>query len=196
MTKLTKVASVVLITVFTLLLLSFSAGIRVNYTESYPTGLYIVSSSTPKKGDLVNFCPPDSAVIRFAYTHRLVTTGFCEHGYGQLMKAIVATTGDTIETTPYGLRVNGHLLKNSKPLNVDGLSIYTAHKYTLLKDEVLLMSTFNPTSFDGRYFGVISTKHITEVVEPLFTFITSPNIQFMGRNGGPSLPPEKPRGLL
>jgi len=37
-------------------------------------------------------------------------------------------------------------------------------------DEVLLMSDYNPASFDSRYFGPLQTTTIESVIKPLLTW--------------------------
>ena len=47
---------------------------------------------------------------------------------------------------------------------------YELSDYTLGSEEVLLMSDYNPASFDGRYFGPLSKTTIQSVIVPVITW--------------------------
>ena len=72
------------------------------------------------------------------------------------------------------MRVNGGLLANSRqlPSDRDGLPLpnLNLENYTLGADEILTMSTYNPRSFDGRYFGPVRRGDVLSVIEPLFVW--------------------------
>ena len=80
--------------------------------------------------------------------------------------------GDTIRIEAAGVRVNGRLLANSAqlPTDRDGLPLPQSQRwtnYSLKAGEILTMSTYNPRSFDSRYFGLVPRSDILSVVEPL-----------------------------
>jgi type IV secretory pathway protease TraF len=70
---------------------------------------------------------------------------------------VAALSGDRVTIGVQGVQVNGVLLKNSAPRPADEagrpLRAYELSDYALRSEEVLLMSDYNPASFDGRYFG-------------------------------------------
>ncbi len=70
--------------------------------------------------------------------------------------------------------VNGELLPNTAQMStdVDGFELpqYRLEQKVLKDSELLLVSDFNPNSFDARYFGLIAGMQIQHVVEPLFTW--------------------------
>ena len=70
--------------------------------------------------------------------------------------------------------MNGVLLKNSAPRSADEagrpLSAYELSDYTLRSEDVLLMSDYNPASFDGRYFEPLSKTTIQSVIVPVITW--------------------------
>ena len=82
--------------------------------------------------------------------------------------------GDKISIGTAGVWVNGRLLANSAqlPSDRDGRALPQLHldEYVLSPGELLTMSTYNPRSFDGRYFGPIQRENILSVVEPLLTW--------------------------
>jgi len=73
-----------------------------------------------------------------------------------------------------GVRVNGIRLKNSAPRAADDagrpVRAYELSDYALGSEEVLLMSDYNPASFDGRYFGPLSKTTVQSVVVPVLTW--------------------------
>ncbi len=91
-----------------------------------------------------------------------------------LIKQVVAVAGDRVCIDAAGVRVNGELLANSAPLPVDrdGLPLpqLALQDYTLREGELLTMSTYNPRSFDSRYFGPVQRGSVVAVVEPLLTW--------------------------
>ncbi len=149
------------------------AGGRVNSTKSMPLGLYWTVNAPPRKGALVMFCPPKSPVFDEAKARGYIDSGFCQGGYRQMIKEIVAAKGDHVIVSDKGVFVNGKLLGNSKPRTEDPgdrpMPYYRAD-CTLQDNQVLLMSDCNPLSFDGRYFGPIDRAQIRSVVRPVFTW--------------------------
>ena len=149
------------------------AGARVNSTKSLPLGLYWTVNAPPRKGALVMFCPPKSPVFDEAKTRGYIDAGFCSGGYRQMIKKIVAVKGDQVAISDKGVFVNGQLLENSKPRTEDpGARPMPRYETdcTLKDNQVLLMSDYNPLSFDGRYFGPINQAQIRSVLRPVFTW--------------------------
>lgn len=90
-----------------------------------------------------------------------------------LLKRLVATAGDRVTIDSTGVEVNGIRLANSAPLPFDGadrpLQAFLTNQI-LGPGEVLLMSDYNPASFDSRYFGPLPATTIESVVKPLLTW--------------------------
>ncbi|EEC2753769.1 conjugative transfer signal peptidase TraF [Salmonella enterica] len=153
--------------------LGYAAGLRINTTKSIPVGLYKISDKTPEKGDYVIFCPPQREIFSMAQQRGYIGSGFCPGGYGEMMKRILAAKGDEVAFRNDGIYVNGTLLPYSKPLSADpgGRPLPMIRElYTLSKNEILLMTDQSPSSFDGRYFGTVTTSQIKSKVIPLFTW--------------------------
>ena len=150
------------------------AGIRINTTRSYPSGLYIKTSAPIERGALVIFCPPDTAPFQEARTRGYIGKGFCPGGYEYMIKKAVAFAGDRVAITMQGVTINGELLPNSKPLPNDaagrGLHRFSLAARALDANEVLLMSDYSAKSFDGRYFGTLHTSAIISAIQPLWVF--------------------------
>lgn len=153
---------------------AYAAGLRINTTRSIPVGLYLTSSAAIEKGAYVMFCPPKSAVFDDAKARGYIGAGFCEGGYGYMMKKILAAKSDTVTVSDDGVRVNGELLALSKPVKADSagrpLPRFSADHYALGQSELLLMSDVSSRSFDGRYFGPINRSSIQNVIRPLVTW--------------------------
>src|SRR4029077_3597194 len=149
-------------------------GLRVNGTDSEPIGIYWAVSKAPAKGDFVFALPPASPIFNLAKERGYLAAGPSPAGTCGLIKQVAALSGDRVTIGVQGVQVNGVLLKNSAPRPTDEagrpLSAYELSDYALRSEEVLLMSDYNPASFDGRYFGPLSKTTIQSVIVPLITW--------------------------
>lgn len=156
-----------------LLALVYVDGLRINLSYSYPIGLYrITATDQIKKGDLISFCPPSGNAINLALERGYVKHGTCSSGSTPLIKKIMATQGDTI-TFDSVINLNGEALTQYPIHAADSLhrTLPKPQDLTLNKGEVLLLSDFAPfDSFDGRYFGAVSTEAILGRATPILTF--------------------------
>ncbi len=153
--------------------IGYMAGLRINTTKSIPVGIYKLISHTPHKGDYVIFCPPQKDIFNVAHQRGYIGSGFCPGGYGEMMKQILAAKGDEVAFRDSGVYVNGQVLPYSKPLSIDpgGRPLPAIREvHTLSKSEVLLMTDQSASSFDGRYFGAVTTSHIISAVKPVLTW--------------------------
>jgi conjugative transfer signal peptidase TraF len=159
-----------------LILCAHWAGLRINESASLPIGLWRVSAAGHdlQRGDIVSFCPPDTPVFREARGRGYVDRGLCEGGFEPLLKPVAATEGDRITQRDEGISINGRLIANSKSLGRDGsgrtLPSPSANDIIVGKSEVWVISSYNPLSFDSRYFGPIPTSRIEGLAHPLFVF--------------------------
>ncbi len=151
------------------------AGARVNATPSFPLGLYWISRRPPVKGELALFCPPKEKVFMEARERGYLPAGFCEAGTRPMIKKIVAAAGDQVTIEPGHTTINGEVLANSAQFQADPagrpLPAYQA-RLTLAEGQVLLMSDYNPRSFDARYFGPVGTQQVRGVLAPVLTLPT------------------------
>lgn len=150
----------------------YAAGARFNSTPSFPRGLYWIADMPIERGSLVLACPPLGEVITEAQRRGYLSAGFCPGGSAPLIKRVTALGGDRVTIAPVGVEVNGSRLPNSRPLATDtdgrSLPVYRTEGRTLTPGEVLLMSDFNPLSFDGRYFGPTRRGQVQAVVRPVW----------------------------
>jgi conjugative transfer signal peptidase TraF len=149
-------------------------GLRVNGTDSEPIGIYSAISKPPAKGDLVFALPPAWPIFKLALARGYLAAGPSPAGTCGLIKQVAALSRDRVTIGVQGVQVNGVLLKNSAPRLADEagrpLCAYELSEYALGGEEVLLMSDYNPASFDGRYFGQISKTTIQSVIVPILTW--------------------------
>ena len=153
------------------------AGARINTTASFPYGLYWVVHAPVKKGEMVMFCPGQGDAFREARARGYIGAGYCPGGYGFILKEIVGAQGDRVAITSRGVFVDKRLLANSKPDDRDpaGRPLPRLRgRFTLKRGQVLVMSSYNPLSFDSRYFGPINRSQIRNVVRPILTWASYP----------------------
>jgi conjugative transfer signal peptidase TraF len=145
-------------------------GVRVNASPSLPIGLYRITSD--KWAKLIEFCPAEpfaSLSARRGYRKK----GGCPDGAEPLLKPIVAVAGDIVENSRQGVAVNGQLLANStaRPFDTKDrpLRNWPFGEYRVAAGTVWVISSFNPRSFDSRYFGPISISSVRAHLRPLLT---------------------------
>lgn len=125
-----------------------------NVSESVPRGLYWVTRGAPvERGDMVIARLPEGAAL-FAARRRYLPLGV------PLVKRVAGTAGDRICAQGPTIRLNGWRVAvrrsadaHARPLPWrNGCGVLGANDYFLLGNQ--------PSSFDGRYFGIIKHKQI------------------------------------
>jgi conjugative transfer signal peptidase TraF len=149
-------------------------GIRMNITSSLARGFYVISESP--SANLVEFCPEgEVATISLERGYRTLG-GTCPDGGSPLLKPVAAVSGDRVEVTNNGIRVNGKYIVNSaahvKDYRGRPLKLWPAGEYIVPKGRVWVISDFNGWSFDSRYFGPIPSSLVRHRLRPLWTFPT------------------------
>jgi conjugative transfer signal peptidase TraF len=144
-------------------------GVRINTTDSLPKGLYLITREA--RAPLVEFCPEGSfSTLSRVRGYRPV--GACPDGGAPLLKSVIANSGDTVECSVNGIRVNGRLLPNTAPHNVDSagrrLAAWPPGIYPVAPGTLWVASTYHPNSFDSRYFGPISAGQVRHYLKPLW----------------------------
>jgi conjugative transfer signal peptidase TraF len=154
-----------------LTLLAAWAGLRLNDSPSMPTGLYIRTSSE-SDASLVVFCPVDP-FARLSAERGYRSRGNCPDAAEPLAKPLAARPADVVELSGKGMSVNGKLLPNTAPLATDTASRPLPHwpfgRYVVAPGTLWVASSYNPRSFDSRYFGPVKASQVREHVRPLLT---------------------------
>jgi conjugative transfer signal peptidase TraF len=146
-------------------------GLRVNTSPSLPVGFYITTSDPG--APLVEFCPAEP------YAHLAIVRGYrsagsCHDGAAPLLKPVVAKSGDTVDVSPMGIAINGRAIPNTAAIAADTrgrhLPAWPYGRYLVQRGDIWVASSFNPRSFDSRYFGPVPTSVIRDHVRPMITF--------------------------
>lgn len=162
-----------LVAVMAAVTLGVTSTLRVNFTGSLPRGIYRMVSGPPSKGAVVLACMPPK-VGSFARARGYVWRGGCAGGVAPVGKVVAAVGGDTVAVTVNGLVVNGHPVLNSRPLTQDRrgrpLQRLTDGVYVVPPGKMWLTSSYNPASFDSRYFGPVPATSVISRIKPLLVF--------------------------
>jgi len=117
--KILKALAIIFLLLIFLFTLAYSSGLRINFSKSYPIGIYkTVYKKNIEKGDFVIFCPNNSPLMQEALKRNYIQPGFCEGGFYPLLKEVVALEGDIIEINS-SVYVNNQKIPNSQLLSHD-----------------------------------------------------------------------------
>lgn len=156
------------------------AGYRINETESLPSGIWRIvgSPGVAVRGDIVNFCPPDTPALSLARERGYLHDGPCPGGLEPLFKPVVALGGDRVELTDEGIRVNGVLVPNSAPIAIDGKGEQMPHLergvYRVDPGKAWMVSSYTAYSFDSRYFGPVDLSAVAGRAIPVWIMEKAP----------------------
>ena len=150
-------------------------GVVFNYTHSAPFGLYREQFDSEAgihdPAPYVFFCPDRRWPSMQGEPNYRDPMRTCPDGFSPLIKPVVAWPGDLVSVSADGISVNGHLLKNSAPIERDSkgqqLRAFTAGEYRVGPKELWVVSSFSQRSFDSRYFGPIPLKSVHSWLRPL-----------------------------
>lgn len=136
----------------------------VNLSPSLPIGVYHVVQRPVDRGAIIVVCLP-TAIGTFARARDYLGRGPCPGGVEYLGKRVAGIPGDTIKVAADGVRINGFLIPNSRPLSKDsrGRPLMRAEGGVVKVGEVFLLATDHPRSFDSRYFGAIAVAPVVVV---------------------------------
>ncbi len=136
-----------------------------NASDSVPVGLYVTSAvDTLDIGDLVVVRAP-SSIVDFMATREILPVGI------PLLKRVAALPGQVVcrsdtEITVDHVSIGKTLTSDSKgrPLPV------WSGCQTVGPGTIFLMNWQSLNSFDGRYFGLLSTSAVIAKAAPIWTF--------------------------
>jgi len=137
-----------------------------NWTGSLPIGCYL-RSREPSDGYVVFQLTLEEK--KEAAASRVELTG------KPLMKTIVPLRpGEILQYSAEGFRVDGKLIPNSAPLPKnrygDPMPHFPFGTYSFHRGELWAVSSFDPRSYDSRYFGPINGQQIIGYARPLVTY--------------------------
>lgn len=149
-------------------------GFVFNYTHSAPFGLYkgisdpVNIAHTP--APYVFFCPDRRWPSMIGQPNYREPSHSCPDGLSPLIKPVIAWPGDTVQTSSAGIVVNGRLIAHTATIDHDSeghpVHPYPPGTYTVAKNQLWVVSSFSPRSFDSRYFGPVPISSVHDWVEP------------------------------
>src|ERR1700739_3635208 len=154
------------------ILVAGASGFRVNTTPSVPLGIYRYTDRSD--APFAAICPTGLAEkLSVERGYRPIGHG-CPDGRVPMLKPVTARPGDTITVTAHAVFLNHCLLKNSTIYSFDGHKRPMPHlaqgDYAVQPGTFWSISSYNPQSFDSRYFGAISQKEVVSHAVPVFLF--------------------------
>src|SRR6201996_8112178 len=145
-------------------------GIRINASKTLPLGLS--KKTTVFRAALVEFCP-QARYGGFPAGRGYRSLGCCPDGADPLMNPVVAKPGDIVDVSSLGITVNHVLLPNTAPKDKDSkgrpMQPWPFGQYRVPRGFVWVASSYNPWSFDSRYFGPLPVGIIRWHLKPLLT---------------------------
>ena len=135
-----------------------------NTTASVPTGLYLVrGKQSIHVGERVAIQPP------LELRNLLAERGYLPVGV-PLLKRVAAVSGQRVCRFAHGVTIDGQLVGIARARDRRGRPLPTWFDCRhLAKGELFLMNPAAPDSFDGRYFGVLSTHSVIGRATPVWT---------------------------
>lgn len=144
-----------------------AAGFRINTTASAPEGIWrLFPIGSIHRGEMVSVCAPPEAIVVWMRREDFIGPGSCPVTKAvPFLKPVVALPGDVVTVQKAGnLLVNGVALPHSRPL--PHVPAWPPGIYKVKPGYVWLVSSFNPGSFDSRYFGPVSIRAIRAQAVP------------------------------
>ena len=149
----------------------YGAGLRINWTPSYPLGLWrIVPLSRPiHVGDRIFICPPDTETFRQALARGYLRRGLCPGWLSPLIKTVAALPGQRVEIGRT-VTIDGHELPHStlQPVDGSGRALTSAADGIVPPGMVFLHSPYRG-SYDSRYFGPVPVAGVLGLAQPVLT---------------------------
>ncbi|MBU1213215.1 MAG: conjugative transfer signal peptidase TraF [Alphaproteobacteria bacterium] len=149
----------------------YGAGLRINWTPSYPLGLWRISplSRPVHLGDHIFICPPGTETFRQALARGYLRRGLCPGWLSPLIKTVAALPGQRVDIN-YSVVIDGSELPDStlQPLDGSGRALTSAAGGIVPPGMVFLHSPYRG-SYDSRYFGPVPAAGVLGLAEPVVT---------------------------
>jgi len=148
------------------------AGLRLNASASMPPGIYrlaVVSPPEIHRGMLVAVCAPSRAA-QLGRHRGYLSSGDCPENSEPLLKTIAAVGGDDVAISPRGVKVNGRLLHDSKPLAFDRAGrrlVSWPFGHFRMSHGTIWLYADNERSWDSRYWGPAPTRNVLAKAVPV-----------------------------
>lgn len=140
----------------------------VNYSNSFPVGLYFNRNFKDiERGKLYIFCPEYDEKMQFAEQNGF--WGNINKSCGKTPKYLKKALGlpyDKVIIKDNGVYINGQLISNTEII-LKKKAYNKDLEFILETDEYFMLSDYNKYSYDSRYFGVIKKHQIKKEVVPL-----------------------------
>lgn len=162
-----KILFVITLLILLIAVLKAYFGVRFNFSESMPRGIYILDPTNEiKKGSIISFCPKG---IERLYHSTNIESNDCDDHIVPFLKQVVAIPNDFINLTDEGIFVNNTLLLNTQRIKYDQRgnlipAITFKEHYQLTPDEYLVIG-LDHLSWDSRYYGTIKKSQIIEILK-------------------------------
>ena len=135
-----------------------------NVSASVPTGLYLIRGKRSiHVGERVAIEPPP------ALRRLLAERGYLPVGV-PLLKRVAAVSGQRVCRFAHGVTIDGKFVGVARSFDRRGrpLPAWFDCRH-IANGELFLMNPAAPDSFDGRYFGVLSTHSVIGRARPVWT---------------------------
>ncbi len=144
--------------------------LTVNYSNSFPVGLYFNRNFKDiERGTLYIFCPEYDEKMQFAEQNGF--WGNINKSCGKTPKYLKKALGlpyDKVIIKDNGVYINGQLILNTEII-LKNKAYNKDIEFILEADEYFMLSDYNKYSYDSRYFGVIKKHQIESNVIPIIT---------------------------
>lgn len=135
-----------------------------NASASLPTGLYLIrGKQSLHAGERVVIEPPPEL------RRLLAERGYLPVGV-PLLKRVAAVSGQRVCRFAHGVTIDGEFVGVARARDRRGRPLPSWFGCRRIKPgELFLMNIAAPDSFDGRYFGVLSRRHVIGRATPIWT---------------------------
>lgn len=147
-------------------------GLQLNTSSSLPSGIWQRSDESIQQAHYVSFCLHHPHYVALAQQREYFGHGDCPGDQPALLKPIVARQGDTVIVSEQGLWVNDQQILTHAIRTQDSqgrpLQPVAPGVYPVEPNQLWVISTYSPHSFDSRFFGPIHIDHIHHTMRPLW----------------------------
>lgn len=143
----------------------------INYSNSFPVGLYFNRNFKDiERGKLYTFCPEYDEKMQFAEENGFwVNIGKSCGRTPKYLKKALGLPYDKIIIKDNGVYINDKLIPNTEIMLKN--KVYNKDIEFILKaDEYFMLSDYNKYSYDSRYFGIIKKYQIKKELVPVLVY--------------------------